>query len=221
LRRIRAECCSIAYASDADKDKFAGLPIGARGAVQIADGNTASYFLTTFGRASRETVLLRSEMEPKSRPSAHLMERGKRACEGQGRRCRKALAREKKTPPQVITNVPAQRQSRPTEDEHKAIGNAARRCERPGPPLEDVFLALLNSREFLFNIDDDEIAQLYRDRSPQRLARSVALYARLRSGLRGVRTTCWWRALPAKDAVSLDPTTTSHRDSSSAIAFVA
>ena len=37
------------------KDKFRGLPLGAR-AVQIADGATSDYFLTTFGRSPRETV---------------------------------------------------------------------------------------------------------------------------------------------------------------------
>ena len=37
------------------KDKFRGLPLGAR-AIHIADGNTSTYFLTTFGRAKRETV---------------------------------------------------------------------------------------------------------------------------------------------------------------------
>ena len=37
------------------KNKFQGLPLGAR-AVQIADGGVSTYFLTTFGRATRETV---------------------------------------------------------------------------------------------------------------------------------------------------------------------
>jgi hypothetical protein len=32
-------------------NKFRGLPLGAR-AVQIADGKTTNYFLTTFGRAT-------------------------------------------------------------------------------------------------------------------------------------------------------------------------
>jgi hypothetical protein len=37
------------------KEKFKGLPLGSR-AVQIADGQTTNYFLTTFGRAPRDTV---------------------------------------------------------------------------------------------------------------------------------------------------------------------
>src|SRR5690606_21574165 len=56
VRRIPAEslldCISMATASP---DKFRGLPLGAR-AVQIADGATSNYFLTTFGRSPRVTV---------------------------------------------------------------------------------------------------------------------------------------------------------------------
>ena len=74
LRRIRAEVLldCITQATQT-KDKFAGLPIGAR-AVQIADGNTATYFLTTFGRASRETVCsCEVKMEPNLGQALHLM----------------------------------------------------------------------------------------------------------------------------------------------------
>ena len=56
IRRIHAEnlldCISQVTET---KDKFAGLPLGAR-AAQIADGTTSTYFLTTFGRSHRQTV---------------------------------------------------------------------------------------------------------------------------------------------------------------------
>ena len=56
IRRVRAEvlldCISQVTGTP---NKFKGLPLGAR-AVQIADGNTSNYFLTTFGRATRATV---------------------------------------------------------------------------------------------------------------------------------------------------------------------
>ncbi|HEV3081573.1 MAG TPA: DUF1549 domain-containing protein, partial [Gemmataceae bacterium] len=56
IRRIRAEtfldCISQVTET---KNKFPGLPVGAR-AVQIADGTVSNYFLSTFGRATRETV---------------------------------------------------------------------------------------------------------------------------------------------------------------------
>ena len=52
LRRIRSEILldPITQVTDT-KNKFAGLPAGAR-AVQIANGNTSTYFLTTLGRRS-------------------------------------------------------------------------------------------------------------------------------------------------------------------------
>ncbi|HEU5116867.1 MAG TPA: DUF1553 domain-containing protein, partial [Isosphaeraceae bacterium] len=74
LRRIKAEnlldCISLATNT---KDKFPGLPLGAR-AVQIADGATSTYFLTTFGRATRETVCsCEVKMEPTLSQALHLL----------------------------------------------------------------------------------------------------------------------------------------------------
>ena len=55
LRRIRSEVLlDIISQVTETRNKFRGLPLGAR-AVQIADGNTSSYFLTTFGRTRRDT----------------------------------------------------------------------------------------------------------------------------------------------------------------------
>ena len=48
--------------------KYKGLPTGAH-AVEIADGKTTNYFLTTFGRRDRETLCAREEVGP---PVAHL-----------------------------------------------------------------------------------------------------------------------------------------------------
>jgi hypothetical protein len=56
VRRVRAEVLLDVLADVTDtKNKFPGLPLGAR-AVQMADGRTTNYFLTTFGRATREDV---------------------------------------------------------------------------------------------------------------------------------------------------------------------
>ena len=55
------------------KNKFPGLPLGAR-AVQIADGSVSTYFLTTFGRATRETVCsCEVQLEPTLSQSLHLL----------------------------------------------------------------------------------------------------------------------------------------------------
>ncbi len=74
VRRIKAENLldTISLVTDT-KDKFDGLPVGAR-AVQIADGTRSTYFLTTFGRATRETVCsCEVKMEPTLSQALHLM----------------------------------------------------------------------------------------------------------------------------------------------------
>src|SRR5256714_3164142 len=74
VRRIRAEVLldCVAQVTEA-KEKYQGLPLGAR-AVQIADGRTSNYFLTTFGRATRETVCsCEVKMEPNLSQALHLL----------------------------------------------------------------------------------------------------------------------------------------------------
>ncbi len=74
IRRIKAESMlDIISQVTNTKDKFRGLPRGAR-AVQIADGATSDYFLTTFGRATRETACsCEVKMEPTLSQALHLM----------------------------------------------------------------------------------------------------------------------------------------------------
>src|SRR5262245_19164256 len=74
IRRIRAEtmldCLSQVTETE---NKFPGLPLGAR-AVQIADGGVSTYFLTTFGRATRDTVCsCEVKLEPNLSQSLHLL----------------------------------------------------------------------------------------------------------------------------------------------------
>lgn len=153
LRRIRAEVLldCITQATQT-KDKFAGLPLGAR-AVQIADGNTATYFLTTFGRASRETVCsCEVKMEPNLGQALHLMNGENVHAKIKEGGVVKRLLDEKKSPPQIVDELYLRCLSRrPTEGEHKAIETQLVGAKDPRPPLQDVFWALLNSREFLFN----------------------------------------------------------------------
>src|SRR5206468_2899685 len=74
IRRIRAETMLDCITQVTEtKDKFPGLPVGAR-AVQIADGSRSTYFLTTFGRATRETVCsCEVKMEPTLSQALHLL----------------------------------------------------------------------------------------------------------------------------------------------------
>jgi hypothetical protein len=153
LRRIRAEVLlDVISQATETKDKFAGLPLGAR-AVQIADGNTATYFLTTFGRATRETVCsCEVKMEPNLGQALHLIN-GENAHEKikQGGVVAKLLEA-KKTPQEVVSELYLRCLSRqPTGDEAAAIDAQLTGMADPKAALEDVFWALLNSREFVFN----------------------------------------------------------------------
>ncbi|MGH9362395.1 MAG: DUF1549 and DUF1553 domain-containing protein, partial [Thermoanaerobaculia bacterium] len=74
VRRLKAEVLLDCVSQLTEtKNKFQGLPLGAR-AVQIADGAASSYFLTTFGRASRATVCsCEVKMEPNLSQALHLL----------------------------------------------------------------------------------------------------------------------------------------------------
>ncbi len=153
LRRIRAELLldCISQATET-KDKFTGLPLGAR-AVQIADGNTANYFLTTFGRASRETVCAcEVKMEPNLGQALHLMNGESVHAKVKDGGVVKRLLDEKKSPAEIVSELYLRCLSRrPTEDELKQIDTQLAAEKNSQAALEDVFWALLNSREFLFN----------------------------------------------------------------------
>jgi hypothetical protein len=153
LRRIKAETFLDCISQITDtKNKFPGLPVGAR-AVQIADGGISNYFLSTFGRASRETVCsCEVKLEPTLSQSLHLLNGDtttQRILQGNlvGRRLG-----EKKTPLQIIEELYIASLSRkPTPDEMAKVSGALAAEKDQKKALEDVFWALLNSREFMFN----------------------------------------------------------------------
>ena len=74
IRRLRAEVLlDVIHQVTVTKEKFRGLPDGSR-AVEIVDGRTTSYFLTTFGRADRGTVCsCEVKMEPNLSQALHLL----------------------------------------------------------------------------------------------------------------------------------------------------
>lgn len=153
LRRIRAEvmldCISIVTTT---QDKFPGLPVGAR-AVQIADGNTATYFLTTFGRASRETVCsCEVKMEPNLSQALHLLNGDTTNAKIQQGGLIAARLKEGKTPPEIITELYLRCFSRvPNDQELASLVAIVGEQQNSQESLEDVFWSMLNSREFLFN----------------------------------------------------------------------
>ncbi|HQZ65807.1 MAG TPA: DUF1549 domain-containing protein [Planctomycetaceae bacterium] len=153
LRRIRSEVMLDCISSvTTTQDKFPGLPVGAR-AVQIADGNTATYFLTTFGRAKRETVCsCEVKMEPNLSQALHLINGDtSNAKIQQGGLIAKRLA-ENKTPDEIVSEMYVRCFSRkPTAEELVSLGAIVGEQENKKEALEDIFWSLLNSREFLFN----------------------------------------------------------------------
>ena len=134
------------------KDKFPGMPLGSR-AVQVADGGKTSYFLTTFGRAKRETVCAcESKTDPTLSQALHMLNGGTLQLKiGQGGLVKKMVA-EGKTPAQVIESLYIRSLSRkPAPEEMERLLGVVAQSENPTQGLEDVFWAILNSREFVFN----------------------------------------------------------------------
>lgn len=153
VRRIPAEmlldCISQVTGT---KDKFRGLPVGAR-AVQIADGRTSNYFLTTFGRSPRTTVCdCEASTDPSLSQALHMLNGG--ATQGkiqQGKLITTWLEQGKSTS-EIIDLIYVKALSRyPEEKERAELIKivAASQDQRVG--LEDVFWSVLNSREFMFN----------------------------------------------------------------------
>jgi hypothetical protein len=153
VRRIKAEtfldCISQVTET---RNKFQGLPLGAR-AVQIADGATSTYFLTTFGRATRDTVCsCEVKLEPTLSQSLHLLNGDVTTNRIAGGNLIGKRLEAKKTPREIIDELYLRCVSRkptPAEmDKLEALVNAETDKRKA---LDDVFWALLNSREFMFN----------------------------------------------------------------------
>jgi hypothetical protein len=156
IRRVRAEvlldCISRVTATP---NKFKGLPLGAR-AVQIADGNTTNYFLTTFGRATRATVCsCEVKMEPNLSQALHLLNGDTTQQRIRQGKIVENLLKEKKEPKEIIRTLYLTTLSRePTDLEmEKLLATLpdGKNREKAREALEDIFWALLNSKEFIFN----------------------------------------------------------------------
>jgi hypothetical protein len=152
IRRTRAEVLldCISQVTEA-KEKFRGLPLGAR-AVQIADGATTNYFLRTFGRASRETVCsCEVKMEPNLSQALHLLNGKTTAEKVEAGGVVKRLLDQKKTPEQVIEALYVRCLTRmPTPEEIAGVTAQLKDEKDPSAVLNDLFWALLNSQEFMF-----------------------------------------------------------------------
>src|SRR5262249_50646598 len=133
-------------------NQFPGLPAGSR-AVHLADGRTANYFLTTFGRSTRATACTcEVKTSPTLSQALHLLNgestTGKIA---DGGMVEKLLA-EGKQPLAAAEELYLRCLTRkPTPAEAERIGSKLGRAANKKQALEDLFWALLNANEFVFN----------------------------------------------------------------------
>ena len=153
VRRIPAEslldCISQVTKHN---DKFNGLPLGAR-AVQIADGRTTNYFLTTFGRSPRATVCeCEATTDPSLSQALHLLNGSSVSNKIIAGKLVDTWLKEKLTPTDVLDRIYLRSLTRkPTEAEKKDLLAQVESSKDPKTGLEDIFWAVLNSREFVFN----------------------------------------------------------------------
>jgi hypothetical protein len=155
IRRVRAEVLLdvINQATDSQQ-KFKGLPLGSR-AVQIADGRTTNYFLTTFGRSTRDTVCsCEVKMEPNLSQALHLLNGDTVTNKIQGSQLITTMLKEKKAPPEIVSELFLRTLTRrPTAKEVEHIDGllAEAKADEAKKILDDVLWALLNCEEFIFN----------------------------------------------------------------------
>ena len=153
LRRIRSEVLlDVISQVTGTQNKFRGLPLGAR-AVQIADGNTSNYFLTTFGRSSRASVCsCEVKMDPNLSQALHLINGSTVQSKIQSGGILKQQLDAGIEPLEITKDLYLRCLSRqPNESELVDLKKHLDQGGEPLPALEDVFWALLNSQEFIFN----------------------------------------------------------------------
>ncbi len=133
--------------------KYRGLPLGAR-ASQVADGVPGNAFLDIFGRPRRSSsCTCERRGEPTLSQALHLINGStlSQKLRSKNSRLRKLLA-EKKTPAQIVEDLYLSAYSRrPTDTERARILGFIDKEETAELVLEDVYWAVLNSKEFLFN----------------------------------------------------------------------
>ncbi|MFM7033753.1 MAG: DUF1549 and DUF1553 domain-containing protein [Planctomycetia bacterium] len=153
VRRIRAEVLlDVLSQVTGTKNKFPGLPLGSR-AVQVADGRTTTYFLTTFGRTTRESVCSCAvKMDPNLSQALHLLNGDAANDRIKQGGLVAAWIKEEKQESEIVDGLFIRCYGRmPTDQERTdTVATVAAAADR-GQALEDVFWALLNSPEFMFN----------------------------------------------------------------------
>jgi hypothetical protein len=153
IRRLRAEVlldciCQVTETTE----RLPGLPKGSR-AVQVADGQAAHYFLTTFGRSNRNSpCTCETKTAPTLSQALHLLN-----SETTGGKIRDGglvsnWLRSGLQPVEVAQRITIRCLSRElTGEEQKQLETTIASGVVPESALEDFFWAVLNSNEFIFN----------------------------------------------------------------------
>ena len=153
IRRIPAESLLDCLSQVTEiQEKFQGLPLGAR-AVQVADGTTSNYFLMSFGRSPRTTACAgEATTEPTLSQALHLLNGDTVARKlGESKRVQKLLDAGQK-PAQIVESIYLACLSRqPTPEEMQKLEALIAAEPNPRNAVDDIFWAVLNSREYLFN----------------------------------------------------------------------
>ena len=153
IRRMRAEVlldciCQVTETTE----RLPGLPKGSR-AVQVADGQAAHYFLTTFGRSNRSLACTcETKTSPTLSQALHLLN-----SETTGGKIREGATVSRwlqngLSPHEIARQITVRCLSRePSAEELKQIDATTTKDSDPQLALEDFFWAVLNSNEFVFN----------------------------------------------------------------------
>jgi hypothetical protein len=153
VRRMRAEVLLDCLTQVTEtQDRFPGLRPGGR-AVQVADGRTPNYFLTTFGRSTRQTpCTCEVKTSPTLSQALHLINGETTSGKiDEGQVVQRLLA-ERNEPMAVVADLYERCLSRrPTPREAAAIQTRLDGSANVETALVDLFWALLNSNEFIFN----------------------------------------------------------------------
>ena len=153
IRRMRAEVMLDCITQVTEtKDKYRGLPLGAR-AVEIADGKTSNYFLTTFGRADREQICSREQVGPTLSQALHLLNGDTVETKITGGGVVQRLVKANTPPREIATDLYLRCFNRqPTDGELTRLEQHWSSTDADKPKVfTDIFWALLNAKEFMFN----------------------------------------------------------------------
>jgi hypothetical protein len=153
IRRIPAESLLDCLTQVTEiQEKFQGLPLGSR-AVQIADGQTSNYFLTSFGRSPRQTACAgEATTEPTLSQALHMINGDTLTRKlGESKRMQKLLDAGKKPAEVVETIYIACLSRKPTAEEMQKLEGVLAAEPNPRSAVDDILWAVLNSREYLFN----------------------------------------------------------------------